>query len=841
MVVICNKLYSEHFNDTNNSMTEEFKNEIREKFSKYPFELSDFQKYALTGIVEGNHVLITAHTGSGKTLPAEFAIEHFHNKGKKVIYTSPIKALSNQKFHEFTEKFPNISIGILTGDIKFNPEADVLIMTTEILQNTLYQKQQNIDVSNLHFNIDITNELGCVVFDEVHYINDQDRGKVWEESIIMLPEHVQILMLSATIDRSESFAEWVESRYDKSDKSKKVYLSSTNHRVVPLTHYVYMVTPDGFYKHEKDKTIQSMVREYSGDFHVIRDSNGKFNADVADKTRKILQMIEKKQVRVKNEFVLESIFRFLKQKHMLPAICFVFSRKNVEKFALSIKQTLFPEDSKIPNIIEDECKNILRKLPNYNEYIVLPEFKFILSCLQRGIAVHHSGIIPVFREMIELLFSKGYILALFATETFAVGINMPTKTVLFTSLNKYTDCGKRNLLSHEYTQMAGRAGRRGLDTVGNVIHLNNMFWGSTSYPDNVSYKSILSGTPQTLKSKFSINFGIILNMVQMGIENYDTYAQKSMLSDEIKKGFNGIEKDINIENENLKKFTLNNSDIEKLQVYTRLNSEMMMVNGNKKKKLYNTLNKLVVDIGDFDKKRKEYADYIKVKLCLDELKQRRNVLITYIEQSVLMVLKYLEKYNFIEKDIELNKMKITRKGKVATFLHEVPSLCMAEIFNTPWFQELSSKEIVSFLSCFTNIRVSNDDKKAYNVSTICGDRLKEVIPMFRSIIQEQQHRERTMGLTLSYKDELQLDIMDDVMKWYDCNDENECFELLNKIKEEKEIFPGEFVKALLKINNVCLELQNVCEYLGEIEMLHKLKEIPEKILKYVATNQSLYI
>ena len=166
MVVICDKEYT-------NSI-------FAKHFEAYPFELSDFQKHAIQGIVEGNHVLVTAHTGSGKTLPAEFAIEHFHSKGKKVIYTSPIKALSNQKYYEFTKQFPNISFGILTGDIKFNPEADVLIMTTEILQNSLYQlvnsepKQSN---SNLHFQMDLHNELGCVIFDEIHYINDADRGK----------------------------------------------------------------------------------------------------------------------------------------------------------------------------------------------------------------------------------------------------------------------------------------------------------------------------------------------------------------------------------------------------------------------------------------------------------------------------------------------------------------------------------------------------------------------------------------------------------------------------------------------------------------------------------------
>ena len=249
--------------------------------------MSDFQKHAIQGIVDGNHVLITAHTGSGKTLPAEFSINYFVEKGKKVIYTSPIKALSNQKFYEFTKDFPHISFGILTGDIKFNPEADVLIMTTEILQNTLYQRERNEKEENdlsLHFNMDLENELACVIFDEIHYINDMDRGKVWEESILMLPKHVQMLMLSATIDKPEIFAQWCEDRFPECDK--KVILAPTYHRVVPLTHYIYTSTNKGIYKHEKDKTIQNEIKNYVNKLHVIRDEKGKFNEQTYLNTKK---------------------------------------------------------------------------------------------------------------------------------------------------------------------------------------------------------------------------------------------------------------------------------------------------------------------------------------------------------------------------------------------------------------------------------------------------------------------------------------------------------------------------------------------------------------------------
>ena len=243
MVVVCNTEYP----------TE---SEYSSHFDNYPYSLSSFQKHAIEGILKNNHVLVTAHTGSGKTLPAEFAINHWVAQGKKVIYTSPIKALSNQKFYEFTQKFPHISFGLFTGDIKTNPEADVLIMTTEILMNRLFN--QSLDNETvLQFQMDFEKELAAVVFDEVHYINDADRGQVWEKTILMLPDHVQMVMLSATLDRPERFAKWIETNH----KNKKVYLCPTTHRVVPLTHYGYMTMGEHEFKLIKDKTLKQKRRK----------------------------------------------------------------------------------------------------------------------------------------------------------------------------------------------------------------------------------------------------------------------------------------------------------------------------------------------------------------------------------------------------------------------------------------------------------------------------------------------------------------------------------------------------------------------------------------------------
>ena len=273
MVLICDKTFP------SNTEYESF-------FNSYQYHLSDFQKHSIQGIIDGNHVLVCAPTGSGKTLPAEFAINYFTEKKKRVIYTCPIKALSNQKYYEFTQKFPHISFGILTGDIKTNPDAQVLIMTTEILMNYLFTSEPDKTESNkLQFQIDIENELACVVFDEVHYINDQERGQTWEKTILMLPQHVQLVMLSATIDAPERFANWVEKRY----KNKQVILASTSKRVVPLSHYSFLTTIEGIFKGMKDKVLEKEIRDSTNSLILLQNANKEYQENGYNKLSKKVQ------------------------------------------------------------------------------------------------------------------------------------------------------------------------------------------------------------------------------------------------------------------------------------------------------------------------------------------------------------------------------------------------------------------------------------------------------------------------------------------------------------------------------------------------------------------------
>jgi len=301
-------------------------------------------------------------------------------------------------------------------------------------------------VSLAMFDMDIDNELGAVIFDEVHYINDQDRGKVWEETIMMLPLHIQMVMLSATLDAPEKFALWCETRgirnkITNTDNSvntdKIVYLTTTHERVVPLTHYSFITSTQGIFKIIKDKELEKEIRSITNKPFVIQTSTGKFDDMHYHKMNKMLKLFETKQVFIKRSHVINQVCKYMVENEMLPAICFVLSRKQLENCAKEVNVSLLEFDSKVGYTAKRECEQIIRRLPNYEEYLHLPEYNNIVSLIEKGIAIHHAGIMPVLREMVELLFAKGFVKLLFATETFAVGINMPTKTVLFTDINKF--------------------------------------------------------------------------------------------------------------------------------------------------------------------------------------------------------------------------------------------------------------------------------------------------------------------------------------------------------------------------------------------------------------------
>ena len=821
--------------------------------------LSDFQKWAIKAIVEGDNVLITAHTGSGKTLPAEFAINYFVKQKKKVIYASPIKALSNQKLYDMRRKFPHISFGILTGDCKDNPEADVLIMTTEILRNTLLNKKINkksIDLRCEHtgacgcnpqlpllFEMDFETELAAVVFDEVHYINDAERGSVWEQAILMLPPQVQLVMLSATIDRPEDFAGWIETEKAQqtqaqqtqaivcAQKTKKMYLAPTYTRIVPLTHYMWLTVGEGTVKKSAKTPYEKKIEQLRGTPLTIATADGVFQEENYYKMKDVLDYLSKNNTYVKRQFVLEDLLTYLKTREMLPAICFVFSRKNVEQAAKEISFSLFEAESGLPALVEKECRHILAsKLPNYKEYLDLPEYKTIVGLLEKGIAIHHAGIIPVLREMVELLFEKGFIRLLIATETFAVGLNMPTKTVIFAGLAKFNGSTMRQLYPHEYTQMAGRAGRRGIDTIGHVIHCVNLF----DLPLASEYKHMLTGPPQKLTSKFKLSFNLALSMLEAK-QDIMAFMTQSLLSADIAKELKGCvlaeEREAELIKKKEEQLALCRTPRQVLARYSELTSAMNLLVNSARKKARIELNSLEAEhkflLADLPKltalyeTQKNYAT----------LQYHKKNTVEYIETTITDLKTIIVKNGFVD----ANNL-ITEKGRVAAQLQEVHPLAMTDLyFGTNKFASLDAAQLAGLFSCFYPLNVSDEFRVHYS------SLLNELTLQMKERLDYYLKAEQDAFLLTGANYDIAYDLLPYVIEWCDSTDETTCKFIIQKVKIQTGTFIGEFLKALLKVNAIALEFERVCEFTQNIALLEKLREIPKLTLKYIATSQSLYL
>lgn len=394
------------------------------------FILDQFQVDAVNSIEKHNSVVVSAGTGTGKTLIADYAIEKWSKLNKRIIYTAPIKALSNQKYRDFKKEYGEDNVGIMTGDVVINPTAHLIIMTTEIYRNMLMTKDPIVD------------SISYVIFDEIHFMSDEERGTIWEESIIFSPENVRFLCLSATIPNAKEFAEWISSI-----QHHPVDVVEYNKRAVPLDHFLYDVDHGVIsMKEAKELDRNNQMPDY---YKVMRRQRRKKRSNEKPKAPKHFELVSE-----------------LETEKKLPCIFFVFSRRGCEEKAteLAMKHD-FLDPSQKQEVIR--YFNSLMK----DEYKQLESVKMLKSVLQKGIGVHHAGILPVLKEIVETLFAKGMVKVLYATETFAVGINMPAKTVCFNSLIKYNGTNFVMLRTKEYFQMAGRAGRRGIDKIGYAISL----------------------------------------------------------------------------------------------------------------------------------------------------------------------------------------------------------------------------------------------------------------------------------------------------------------------------------------------------------------------------------
>ncbi|KGO68499.1 Helicase, C-terminal [Penicillium italicum] len=452
----------------------------------WPFTLDPFQQVAVSSIQREESVLVSAHTSAGKTVVAEYAIAQSLKQNQRVIYTSPIKALSNQKYREFAAEFGDV--GLMTGDVTINPTATCLVMTTEILRSMLYRGSE------------IMREVQWVVFDEIHYMRDLNRGVVWEETIILLPDKVRYVFLSATIPNAMQFAEWIVKMHNQ-----PCHVVYTNYRPTPLQNYFFpaggegihlVVDEKGVFREENFQKAMSAIADKKGD-------------DPADALAKRKGKGKDKQINKggnKGPSDIFKIVRMIMLKNYNPVIVFSFSKRECEAGALQMSKLTFNDDSE-KNMVSKVFESAIEMLSPEDRQ--LPQIQNILPLLQQGIGVHHSGLLPILKETIEILFQEGLIKVLFATETFSIGLNMPAKTVVFTSVRKFDGTSQRWVTPSEFIQMSGRAGRRGLDDRGIVI----MMVGEEMDP--AVAKEIVRGEQDRLNSAFHLGYNMILNLMRV--------------------------------------------------------------------------------------------------------------------------------------------------------------------------------------------------------------------------------------------------------------------------------------------------------------------------------------
>ena len=762
----------------------------------FGFELDSFQKHAIMAIKRGENVLVTAHTGSGKTVPAIYGIADSLQKNRKIIYTSPIKSLSNQKLFELKKQFPDV--GILTGDIKYNPDAQCVIMTTEILRNILYQ----CDGGTQHVDI---NEVDKVIFDEVHYINDPDRGRVWEECMILMPKDITLIMLSATIDKADEFASWIGNI-----KQTTTNWIPTTKRVVPLEHYYFLPN----------------LNEYSepkGPLIKIASSDGTFqNYNSLAQNYEVVRM----------SVILNKLVDYLQLRVMTPALFFIFSRKECERLAKGVHKTMISseEAGEIDKIFNYEIRHYKHTYEKSEQYQELHRL------MLKGIAYHHSGLIPILKEVIEILFEKGLIKLLFVTETFSVGVNAPTKTVIFPRLTKYANNGFRYLRTDEYLQMAGRAGRRGLDKFGTVIVLP-----LDDLMEYVTLKKMITGKSPSINSKFRLNYQFLLKIISTTDHNLDSFLRNSLFSKDNSHEISYRKSELaGVQHKYNEGVNLSTDVLKSIQDYFTKKNMVDNLRGNNKKKELMKLSKIKQSIRNFEQVESTYATYIELEDQIVKLTRTIEYLDAFIYEDISKMVQYLLDNNYITLATEeaealipkYDNIKLLLKGTIASGISECNEIILTEIITNNFFLELNPPEIIAVLAAFIEEK-SNDVTMISHLSV--SDRVKDSLNAINYISKDFGDYEYSKRIDIGTDWNLYLSFIGPA---YDWAQGNTIYEIKAKYSD---IYEGTFIRNILRIHNMIENLKNIAATINNSDLLKLLENLEPILLRDQVTTDSLYI
>ena len=650
-----------------------------EFLGRYPFSMDDFQIQGCQALENGKSVLVAAPTGAGKTIVGEFAAFLAMESGKKCFYTTPIKALSNQKFQDLSAMFGESNVGLLTGDTSINSEAPIVIMTTEVLRNMIYSASSTLT------------DLRYVVMDEVHYLADRFRGAVWEEILIHLPESIQVAALSATVSNAEEFGDWLQTVRGE----MQVIVSES--RPVPLYQHVLFGNRLLDLFSSSTKVNPEILRLEKESLRAVRtkygNSGGKKNWRDSSQITPTIKALGRAEVIEK-----------LDREGLLPAITFIFSRAQCDNavkqcLAAGLRLTNAEERSQIREVISEKTKS----LPE-DDLIVLGFHEWVDS-LERGIASHHAGLLPAFKECVEELFQRGLIKAVFATETLALGINMPARTVVLEKLTKWNGESHVSVTPGEYTQLTGRAGRRGIDIEGNAVIL----WNKDI--DSASAAGLASTRTYPLKSSFKPTYNMTINLIsQFGAARARTSLESSFAQFQADKAVVGLARQIKRNNDAISELEEEIScHLGDFVEYAQIRFEIKELERGLSTKRRKAREFEEEKIGDARKALRNHACHVcsdrethaRIAERADRLRRENSGLSARVANRTHVIARRFDLIKvMLEKFGYLNNDAITANGKLLSKIYGETDILIAEMIRREAFGQLTAAELVSIVSVF---------------------------------------------------------------------------------------------------------------------------------------------
>ncbi len=791
-----------------------------------PFELDRFQTDANEALEQGSNVLVAAPTGAGKTVVADFAVYLAQQQNAKAFYTTPIKALSNQKYHDLVALYGPDKVGLLTGDTSINSEADIVVMTTEVLRNMLYEHSTTLQA------------LRYVVLDEVHYLADRFRGPVWEEVIIHLPQSVRIVGLSATVSNVEDFADWIASVRGETK------LVVSEHRPVPLEQYVLIqrdprTEPELFdlYRHDDNgrPTTKLNARLTNRLDEYMRREQRRRGAERPDRRKgrgrhgrpesRSARQVERYQPK---RWAVVDELNFL---GMLPAIYFIFSRNGCDEAVdqcldADLRLTSDNEALRIRSIVDEMIEGQLT-----HDDLKTLHFARFRHALEEGFAAHHAGMVALFKQIVERLFEEGLIKVVFATETLALGINMPARSVVIEKLEKYDGTGIVGLTPGEYTQLTGRAGRRGIDTIGNAVVVDHRgFTPETAvalsskrvYPLHSSFKPTFNMAVNLLNTSDYETARITLDHSFAQWEANESAWQIEAGIDALTAALAGYAEAMTCEYGDFTDLLRIRMQLNELQKNERrkLKHEVFATNADKSR-AFRRLDARIAKLKELEhdhpcKQCPDFQDHMKwghrwmrETRELERLRQRYDSRTGSVARQFDRICEILDRLGYLERTDHdgVRDYTLTEQGQLLRRLYSERDLVLAQAITEGVLDDLSAPQIAALLSSllYEARRGEGGEPRRYpgGPHGLVAQRARELKYLDEQVLMLCEDA----GMD-SYLQPLDFGIVDIIYDWA-------CGDSLAQVLEHTELTGGDFVRNAKRLADVLQQIAVAEPYMGE--------------------------